>query len=204
MCSGVNNAMGMYDIDVRERLGHKTLNAILVDVNTGHIGSKHMRDIAYKLGQRVGGSHLRRTDQGRLSNQAEMKNVLSDWYIEGMFEMSSSEALDRLIVILDSEEVRLRPLAKKLKDARDSEKTKVHLKVDSGDISNSKLDATLMEEIPPLHLPKTLSFGDTRKSLKHGVKSSNWETFKKRALEVIPRYFFHVLFRILAIRNGPS
>ena len=31
---------------------------------------------------------------------------------------------------------------------------------------------------------KTLSFGDTRKSFKHGVRSSNWATFKKRALEV--------------------
>jgi len=34
---------------------------------------------------------------------------------------------------------------------------------------------------------KTLSFGDTRKSFKHGVKSSNWTNFKKRALED-PRY----------------
>merc|ERR1711971_729021 len=34
---------------------------------------------------------------------------------------------------------------------------------------------------------KTLSFGDTRKSFKHGVRSSNWATFKKRALED-PRY----------------
>ena len=33
---------------------------------------------------------------------------------------------------------------------------------------------------------KTLSFGDTRKSFKHGVKSSNWTNFKKRALEVTP------------------
>ena len=31
---------------------------------------------------------------------------------------------------------------------------------------------------------KTLSFGDTRKSFKHGVRSSNWANFKKRALEV--------------------
>jgi len=34
---------------------------------------------------------------------------------------------------------------------------------------------------------KTLSFGDTRKSFKHGVRSSNWANFKKRALED-PRY----------------
>ena len=52
---------------------------------------------------------------------------------------------------------------------------------------------------------KTLSFGDTRKSFKHGVRSSNWATFKKRALEVTdPRDFFLILFRILATLSGPS
>ena len=35
---------------------------------------------------------------------------------------------------------------------------------------------------------KTLSFVDTRKSFKHGVKSSNWANFKKRALEVTPPF----------------
>ena len=34
---------------------------------------------------------------------------------------------------------------------------------------------------------KTLSFGDTRKSFKHGVRSSNWANFKRHALEVPPR-----------------
>ena len=33
---------------------------------------------------------------------------------------------------------------------------------------------------------KTLSFGDTRKSFKHGVRSSNWANFKRHALEVPP------------------
>ena len=42
---------------------------------------------------------------------------------------------------------------------------------------------------------KTLSFGDTRKSFKHGVRSSNWANFKKRALEVFsPTILCLILF----------
>ena len=91
--------MGVYDRKVREKLGDTVLDLILDNVNQGIIDAQKMKDFAHKLSGSTFGKHKLRTERGNC-DEAEMREILSDWYNEEMYKIDSKAALDKIIGIL--------------------------------------------------------------------------------------------------------
>ena len=106
--------MGLYDKEVKERLGDETYNAILEYVIKGQISNQKLTDFAQQLGQSISGNQSR---WGKC-DEAAMREVLSDWWNESLFELEQHKALDMLEKIFDTRPVFLRPLAKQLRGFR--------------------------------------------------------------------------------------
>ena len=102
--------MGINDKKVISIVGKDIWNHILDAVRDGTVNRQNMSDIAGLLNSKVGGSHLRRKE----CDEAEMREILGEYYNEEMFEMSTHEAVTKLIEVMNSDSVRLFPLAKKL------------------------------------------------------------------------------------------
>ena len=77
-------------------------------------------DVSILLGEdlntnRIFGTHKKRMDGNRDRDLAsEMKDILSDWYNEELYNMKRQDALTKLINIFVSSEVHCPPLAKKI------------------------------------------------------------------------------------------
>ena len=102
--------MGINDGKVISIVGKDIWNHILDAVRDGTVNPQNMSDIARLLNSKVGGSHLRRKE----CDEAEMREILGEYYNEEMFEMSTHEAVTKLIEVMKNDSVRLFPLAKKL------------------------------------------------------------------------------------------
>lgn len=121
--------MGIHDSKVSEKLGREIVGALSTEVDRGSIGSQKMADLASQLNsdnnEKVSGNHLRRMEKGDKCDQAELRNILSDWWQQSLFDMDKSEAIDKLTDIFDSDPVDVRPLAKRLREIKESENAEV-------------------------------------------------------------------------------
>ena len=73
--------MGIHDAKVEETIGREPIKLILDEVRQTVINERKMTDIARALGRTVGGNHTRRVRRGEDADDAEMREILSDWYI---------------------------------------------------------------------------------------------------------------------------
>jgi len=114
------------DSDVKRVLGENAYDAILNNVRSGNINGQKMTDIAAMLHPIVCGNTLRRRrESGAHSDDREMRRVLSDWYDREMFDMTRREALNKLVTVLENDNVDLKPLARDLKELMDQNPSEV-------------------------------------------------------------------------------
>ena len=100
----------------REKIGEECWNLILETVDRGAMNPGQMRDIAFGLGPRVLGAHIRRTTHLDRADRSEMVRIFGDWYslsdISSLSDLSTQEAIHILIDLF--RRARFFPLAEKL------------------------------------------------------------------------------------------
>ena len=107
--------MGKNDECVKERLGNDVWNILIEETQKGSITSQHMKDISRAFGSTVGGNHARRTNDQKVNcDDHELREILSDWWGDELFNLSPENALKRICEILKSSEVHLPAIASKL------------------------------------------------------------------------------------------
>ena len=104
--------MGVYSKKAKEKLGNDVWEKIMTNVDEGVINENNMKEIAFSLTNKVGGNQTRRTN----FDVHAMSDILSDWYGEELFEMSTEAALKKLHDIFLKPTLRLKILARFLKD----------------------------------------------------------------------------------------
>ena len=103
--------MGNHDPEVRGRLGEDAVKLILAEVSRGNIDTQKMMDIAQRLGEKVGGNHKRREK----NDEAEMRNILSDWWLCGdLCKKTKVESLEQLVELFSSDDICLKPISNDL------------------------------------------------------------------------------------------
>ena len=101
-----------YEKEVKELLGEDAYNKFLDAVRKGQVTLQQMSDIAYELGDEVGGNFKRAQDTRNFEyNAAAARKVLSDWYQLGACQMNMNVARKKFIATLQHENIRLNPLA---------------------------------------------------------------------------------------------
>ena len=111
--------MGKNDECVKERLGNDVWNILIEETQKGSITSQHMKDISRAFGSTVGGNHARRTNDQKVNcDDHELREILSDWWVAELFDLSPENALKRICEILKSSEVHLPAIASKLMSSR--------------------------------------------------------------------------------------
>ena len=112
--------MGLYDSKAEKILGVTALTMLCTAASEHRIDEQKMKEISKKLHPKVGGAHLKR---GGKSDEAEMREVISDWYqLGGLCDLNWDGALGKLVDILEDATVNLRPLAKDLRQLIDKGK----------------------------------------------------------------------------------
>ena len=100
---------------MKDRLGSEAWNILIEETQKGSITSQHMKDISRAFGSRVGGNHDRRTNDQKVNcDDHELREILSDWWVAELFDLSPENALKRICEILKSSEVNLPAIASKL------------------------------------------------------------------------------------------
>lgn len=108
--------MGVQDKRVVANLGSEVWNFILEAVRDGDINGQKMMDIAQLLHTSVGGRHrMRVNDQRKDPDDAEMREVLSDWYNKEMHKLDNAATVKKLITVFENQAVQLFPLASDLR-----------------------------------------------------------------------------------------
>ena len=74
--------MPIHDKEVAAILGSQATTLILNWVKRGAIDAQKMEDFAQLLHLEVGGEHRRRRGLSCNSGEAEMRSILSDWYMQ--------------------------------------------------------------------------------------------------------------------------
>ena len=105
--------MGLNDEKVKAILGQEAWVILWSSVRSGELDALKMKEMARKLHPSVGGSHQRRTGPSgrRVPDWHEMREVLSDWYQQELFEFDQRSALQKLIAIFKSDAVELPNIA---------------------------------------------------------------------------------------------
>ena len=104
---------------MKERLGNEAWKTLIEETQKGSITSQHMKDISRAFGSKVGGNHARRTNDQKVNcDDHELREILSDWWNEELFNLSPENALKRICEILKSSEVHLPAIASKLMSSR--------------------------------------------------------------------------------------
>ena len=126
--SEVNFKMAVDDKEVEEILGRKCWSLLLRFVKNGRISKQNFKDISRLLSDSVAdssilGNHLRRN----ACDEAEWREILTDWYNEELFDLNRKAAVEKLVGILKHPSVNLRVLAKKvdqclLKNSKEKDK----------------------------------------------------------------------------------
>ena len=106
--------MGINDREVELIIGKDIWTLILDGVREGMVTAQNMADIASLLNSKVYGSHKRRMEKGKECDEAEMREILGEYYNEEMYDMDTHEAVKKLVDVMKNDSVRLLPLAKKL------------------------------------------------------------------------------------------
>ena len=109
--------------EVEVKLGEHVVDDLIHYVQNGHVSDQSMKDFAQQLGN-VGnpnisnvvyGNHVRRMERDRnRDNSAEMRDILSDWWTKELHDMTTEDALKKLINIFNTRQLRFQDLAKKL------------------------------------------------------------------------------------------
>ena len=109
--------MGKFDEKVKTVLGAEAFTILCSAATEDKIDEQKMKDISQQLDPKVEGRHRKRiNEKGGQSDNAGMREVLSDWYeVGGLSQLSRDQALDKIASILESSEVDLCPIASELK-----------------------------------------------------------------------------------------
>ena len=79
----------IYEKDMGKLLGEDAYNKFLAAVRKGQVTLQQMSDIAFELGEEVGGNFKCVQDAGNFEySVAAARKVLSDWYQLGACEMN--------------------------------------------------------------------------------------------------------------------
>ena len=109
---------GLYDKKVKAILGEEIWQILKRSVGNGEVDARRMQDIAYKLHEEVGGGHSRRMGPGMkgIPDWFEFREILGHWYQVELceFEENRGAALEKLVTIFKSEEVKLFNLCARL------------------------------------------------------------------------------------------
>ena len=114
------------DRDVEDRLGKEFVSKILDHATGGNLEEADLQQIAKQLGElsdgpnSVLGNHKRRMNSSRnVHHRVEMKAILSDFWNDKLYDMSSKEGRDALIEVFKSPDLvgdGNKDLAKKLQE----------------------------------------------------------------------------------------
>ena len=109
--------MGKFDEKVKTVLGAVAFTILCSAATEDKIDEQKMNDISQQLDPKVGGKHRKRIkEKGGQSDNAGMREVLSDWYeVGGLSLLNSDQALEKIASILESSEVDLCPIASELR-----------------------------------------------------------------------------------------
>ena len=101
--------MGLHDDKVNGKLGENVVSLILEEVRSGSINNQKMIDFAQALSKKIGGNHTKRNK----SDDAEMRNILSDWWEEDLYSesMTRENAKQTLVGIFSHDNISLNHLA---------------------------------------------------------------------------------------------
>ena len=121
---------GAYANDAKDIIGEKAWTEIVSAAAGGHIDAQQMKDVSRDLPtdrkdkmkrNKIGGEHTRRMSEKDTSpNEAEMKNILSDWFLYGEMPKDRAKALEVLIKVFKTNGNN--PLAGKLEEIKDNPK----------------------------------------------------------------------------------
>ena len=134
--------MGKYDNDVEGTLGKDVMKLILDDVKSGKMDQQQMKDFAQRLKpDSIGGKHITRGQ----ADEAEMREILSDWWYLGDFhKMTREEAVKEIVQTLRDPAISLKPLATNIENLLSKKPD------DSKEKTNIQLSST-----PPSRQPST-------------------------------------------------
>ena len=109
--------MGKFDEKVKTVLGAVAFTILCRAATEDKIDEQKMKDISQQLDPKVEGRHRKRIkEKGGQSDNAGMREVLSDWYeVGGLSQLNSDQALGKIASILESSEVDLCPIASELR-----------------------------------------------------------------------------------------
>ena len=109
--------MGKFDEKVKTVLGAEAFTILCSAATEDKIDEQKMNDISQQLDPKVGGKHRKRIkEKGGQSDNAGMREVLSDWYeVGGLSLLSRDQALDKIASILEGSEVDLCPIARDIR-----------------------------------------------------------------------------------------
>ena len=94
-----------YDTKVVEKIGEKAWKRLQTAAQEGELTAEQMNQLAYGLHRSVGGGLRQRLDGRRIEDVdwwAQMRKILSHWYNEGLLDLDTQSALEKLIEILNS------------------------------------------------------------------------------------------------------
>ena len=113
-----------HSCNVEDKLGEDVVNEIIDHVQNGLMSDQNMTDFAKRLGKLANdpeaanvlyGQHMMRMERSRnRNNSSEMMAILSDWWNHELFNMTTDDALKKLIKIFKSRDLLFKPLATKL------------------------------------------------------------------------------------------
>ena len=96
-------------------MGIEAWNILIEEAKEGSITAQHMRDISQALHPTVGKNHRRRVEEkGIMCDDFELREVLSDWWEQQLFQLDRKTALQKISDILRGPDVDLPPVASKL------------------------------------------------------------------------------------------
>ena len=110
--------------DVETKLSEHVVDDIVHYVQNGHMSDQNMKDFAQQLGKVRNdpnvanillGNHMTRMERDRNRDKsAEMRAILSDWWRQELHDMTTDDALKKLIKIFNNGQLQFKDLAKKL------------------------------------------------------------------------------------------
>ena len=115
--------------EAEAKLGKAATDLLFRYTRNGDISDQQMEDFVQRLGHPdhhdeanvLFGNHKKRMERDKNRDQsAELRDVLSDWWNEQLFEdeMTQQIALAKLVSIFQGDDIHLKPLAKALKDLK--------------------------------------------------------------------------------------
>ena len=108
--------MGKNDNNVKKTLGEPAWDTLVAKAADGSIDSQHMKDLSQQLHPNVGGKHLRRVNDEKVKcDDSELRQILSDWWDQELYNLNQEVALKTICEILRSREVNLPSIAATLR-----------------------------------------------------------------------------------------